>query len=77
MKIHVVDLYGKTYTIDGINDTTTVEALKFKIQAQSGLPIDQQRIIFTGKQLEDHRTLASYEVKEESKLTLVPRLIGD
>jgi hypothetical protein len=77
MKIHVVDLYGKTYTIDGINDTTTVEALKFKIQAQSGLPIDQQRIIFTGKQLEDHRTLASYEVQEESKLTLVLRLIGD
>ena len=77
MKVYVVDLYQKSYTIDGITDTTTIEAVKLKVLEKSGLPVDQQRIIFNGKQLIDEHTLISYGVKDEDKLTLVLRLIGD
>lgn len=77
MKIFVVDLYQKSYTIDNITDSTTVTELKYRLEDKAGLPVDQQRIIFKGFQLEDGKTLASYGVEDGSKLTLVLRLIGD
>jgi Ubiquitin family len=76
MVISVKTLTGKIITLN-VKPSETVYDIKSKIEDQEGIPIDQQKLLFTGKQLEDHRTLANYKIERESTLHLLLRLRGN
>lgn len=75
MQIFVKTLLGATITLD-VDEDEPIVNVKLMIERKTGTGVEQQRLIFLGRDLEDHQTLAVYGIEKESTLHLVLRLIG-
>lgn len=72
---HVKTLTGKTITLN-MKLAATIEDCKLMVLRSEGIPVDQQRLIFAGKQLEDDLSLADCDIPPEATISLVLRLRG-
>ena len=73
--IYIKTLTGKTWTVE-VSEGDTAGDVKEKIEDIEGIPLNQQRLIFAGKQLEDNRTFSDYNIRNNSTIHMVMRLSG-
>lgn len=75
MQIFVKTLTGKTITLD-VDGSNSILMVKDKLYEKTGITIDDQRLIFEGKQLDDYQTISDYNIIKESTVHLILRLRG-
>lgn len=75
MQIFIRTLQGKSIPLE-FDGTDTISAIKARIFEKEGVPVDQQRLVFSGKQLEDANTLESYNIESGSQIHMILRLKG-
>jgi len=74
-KVYIKHLTGRSIEIY-INGQTTIEEIKMKIQDILAIPLDQQRLIFAGKELRDSKVAGMYNMAENDNISFVLRLRG-
>ena len=75
MQIFVMTLTGRTITII-VESTDTIKMVKQKIKDKDGVPVNEQRLIYSGLELKDSKTLSDYCIQRDATLHLVLRLPG-
>ena len=74
-QIFVKTLTGKTLTLRFTNEMKVID-VKIAIWDKEGTPIDQQRLVYCGNQLEDMRQMSDYNIRHEGSISLILRLRG-
>lgn len=75
MQIYFKSLIGKVNALQ-MESSDTVAIIKQKIHDKDGIPLDQKRLIFGGKQLEDRYILSDYNIVIGCTINMVLRLCG-
>jgi hypothetical protein len=75
MQFFVKTLAGKNITLE-MKPDDSIHSLKQILFEKEGIPIEQQRLIFSGKQLEDNKTIQDYNIQKDNTIYLVLRLRG-
>jgi hypothetical protein len=69
--------FTRTFTVDDVEEDMTIEDIKELVAYKTGIPSNQMRFLFGGRQLQDDRTLLDYNIDQWSTIHWVPRLRGD
>jgi hypothetical protein len=75
MEIHLKTLTGEEYVLRA-KWSSTIVSVKKAIHEKKGIPVQEQRLVFAGKQLDDNLTLADYNIQDKSTILLILRLTG-
>ena len=70
MNLYVKTLSGKSIAIE-VEQDETIEDIKNKIKQKEGISVEQQRIVFGGRQLDNQKSLLDYDINEDATLHLV------